>query len=165
MCRAKEAGSWQQTYGFKVSGMRVWRDGVEQVLDKAACKSRSKDMPAFLKSFADNGQDWGTQGVWKPVQAAVSKMLAWIHSTLPPCWHFYSSSLLVIYEGTAQNSEDLRVRCSLIDFAHTFFAAGRGTNFQEGLQSLLAMLEDITDPDPSHNAENVGRLQVVDMKS
>lgn len=137
--------------------MRVWQEGAEQVLDKSACKVRSKDMPAFLTSFADyKGSDWRIQAVWKPVQAAVTKILEWMNNTSPPCWHFYSASLLVVYEGTAQSSEDLRVRCSLIDFAHSFFAAGRDTNFEKGLQSFLAMLETITDPDYSHDVENVG---------
>jgi Inositol polyphosphate kinase len=155
-CRAKEAGSWQHSHGYKISGMRVWHKDMEQVLDKAACQAESKDMPAFLTSFADDGRDWRIRAVWKPVQAAVGKILEWVRTAAPPCWHLYSASLLVVYESVAQSSGDVRVRCSLIDFSHTFFAEGRDTNFEEGLQSLWAMLETITSPYCSHNSDNVG---------
>lgn len=152
-CRAKEVGSCQQSHGFKISGMRVWHAGVEQVLDKAMCKARSTQMPELLASFSADGRHRRIQAVWGPVKATIMRLLDWIHSTSAPCWHFYSASLLVVYEGMAQSGEDAKVGCSLIDFAHSFFADGHDTNFEEGLQSLLMMLESITGEESSSSAD------------
>lgn len=72
------------------------------------------------------------------------------------CWHFYSTSLLLLYEGAAQTAADARLTVKLIDFAHAFPVvvsqdsstaddaragpAGIDENFSEGLNSLLALL-------------------------
>lgn len=152
-CSAKEAGSCQQSHGFKICGVRVWQQGAEQVLDKATCKTRSKHMPELLASFAAGGGGERIQAVWRPVQVVLARILDWMHSTSPPCWHFYSASLLVVYEGMAQSSEGLRVSCSLIDFAHSFFVDGHDKNFEEGLQSLLTMLERVTREEAGPSAE------------
>lgn len=36
------------------------------------------------------------------------------------CWHMFSSSLLVVYEGSAATAAEARLAVRLIDFAHTF---------------------------------------------
>jgi hypothetical protein len=156
--RAKEAGSWQQVHGYKISGMRVWQKDTEHVLHKAACNTQSKDMPAFLRSFAGDRSHRRIQAVWKPVQAAIATILEWVRTTEPPTWHLYSASLLVVYESIAQNDDDLKVSCRLIDFPHTFFAEGRDTNFEEGLQSLLATLEVVTCPCSGHGVDDLGSV-------
>jgi hypothetical protein len=36
------------------------------------------------------------------------------------CWHMFSASLLVVYEGSARTAQEARLAIRLIDFAHTF---------------------------------------------
>jgi hypothetical protein len=36
------------------------------------------------------------------------------------CWHMFSASLLVVYEGSAHTAQEVRLATRLIDFAHTF---------------------------------------------
>jgi 1D-myo-inositol-tetrakisphosphate 5-kinase/inositol-polyphosphate multikinase len=54
---------------------------------------------------------------------------------------FYSSSVLIIYEGDAETAEEANVSVRLVDFAHTFPSGGqRDGNFAKGLQALLGTL-------------------------
>ena len=56
---------------------------------------------------------------------------------------FYSSSILIIYEGDAQQQSETNVAIRLVDFAHTFPVSGRlDSNFYDGLSSFMAALED-----------------------
>jgi hypothetical protein len=80
------------------------------------------------------------------------------------CWHFFSASLLVVYEGAARGASEARPTVTLIDFAHTFACAGatnaegsdadacaspeprpsgRDENFLAGLRSLMSMLQQV----------------------
>ena len=58
---------------------------------------------------------------------------------------FYSSSLLILYEGDAEGAAGAAVRVRLVDFAHTFLAeeggAGeRDDNFLSGLKAITSRL-------------------------
>ena len=56
---------------------------------------------------------------------------------------FYSSSILIIYEGDAQQQSEVNVAIRLVDFAHTFPVSGQhDNNFYDGLSSFMAALED-----------------------
>lgn len=39
-------------------------------------------------------------------------------------FHFYSASILILYEGDAQGHADANVRVRFVDFAHTFHVGG-----------------------------------------
>ena len=57
---------------------------------------------------------------------------------------FYSSSVLIIYEGDAESAEQARVTIKLVDFAHTFPSDGRkDTNFVEGINALIDGLTNV----------------------
>ena len=59
-------------------------------------------------------------------------------------FQFYSSSVLILYEGDAACVEDSNVRVRLVDFAHTFTSDGnKDENFLGGLTSLMYWLEDV----------------------
>jgi 1D-myo-inositol-tetrakisphosphate 5-kinase/inositol-polyphosphate multikinase len=67
-------------------------------------------------------------------------------------WHFFSASLLVVYEGAAAHPDQADPRVTLIDFAHTFPVVGDGAasgpsgrdqNFLDGLTSLTRVLQDL----------------------
>ena len=54
---------------------------------------------------------------------------------------FYSSSVLLIYEGDAENMEEANVSIRLVDFAHTFSSEGKkDTNFIAGLRAVIKAL-------------------------
>jgi hypothetical protein len=86
------------------------------------------------------------------------------------CWHMFSASLLVVYEGSARTAQEARLATRLIDFAHTFptaqykqqqqqqvfskgevpAASGDGPcgvdeNFLAGLCSLIQVLRQVLD--------------------
>lgn len=55
---------------------------------------------------------------------------------------FFSSSVLVTFEGAACTAEDAQVRVSLVDFAHVFPSQGEiDHNFLDGLQSLITTVQ------------------------
>lgn len=54
---------------------------------------------------------------------------------------FYSSSVLLIYEGDAETMEEANVSIRLVDFAHTFSSEGKkDTNFIAGLRAVIKAL-------------------------
>jgi hypothetical protein len=85
------------------------------------------------------------------------------------CWHMFSASLLVVYEGSARTAQEARLATRLIDFAHTFpttkakqqlqhdlsreeapVVSGDGPcgvdeNFLAGLRSLIQVLRQTLD--------------------
>lgn len=57
---------------------------------------------------------------------------------------FYSSSVLIVYEGDAESAEEARVTIKLVDFAHTFASDGRkDTNFVGGITALIDGLTNV----------------------
>lgn len=59
-------------------------------------------------------------------------------------YFFYSSSVLIMYEGAAECAEEADVAIRLVDFAHTFPSEGRrDTNFIAGLSSLIDRLDGV----------------------
>ncbi len=57
---------------------------------------------------------------------------------------FYSSSVLIIYEGDAESPEQARVTIKLVDFAHTFASDGRkDNNFVAGITALIDGLTNV----------------------
>ena len=56
-------------------------------------------------------------------------------------FYFYSSSVLLIYEGDAETAEDANIAIRLVDFAHTFPSEGKkDTNFIAGLRAIIKAL-------------------------
>ena len=62
-------------------------------------------------------------------------------------FHFFSTSVLLLYEGAARRPADARPRAALIDFAHAFpravHAGGPDTNFLFGLRGIIAAIEEV----------------------
>ena len=57
---------------------------------------------------------------------------------------FYSSSVLIMYEGDAETAEEAAVSVRLVDFAHTFPSGGqRDGNFSKGLSALTSALSAV----------------------
>lgn len=67
-------------------------------------------------------------------------------------FHFYSSSVLLIYEGDAVSADEARVSVRLVDFAHTFpsLDGQRDSNFIAGLRAIIKALKlAVRDPNTS----------------
>jgi 1D-myo-inositol-tetrakisphosphate 5-kinase/inositol-polyphosphate multikinase len=57
---------------------------------------------------------------------------------------FYSSSVLIVYEGDAATPEEANVSIRLVDFAHTFASGGqKDHNFLRGLSALTHRLTHV----------------------
>jgi hypothetical protein len=50
--------------------------------------------------------------------AQLRSLLSWFH--VQQEFHFYSASVLLLYEGDATDAAEANVRVRLVDFAHTF---------------------------------------------
>ena len=59
-------------------------------------------------------------------------------------FQFYSSSVLIIYEGDAESPEEANVAIRLVDFAHTFTSKGqKDPNFIAGLRAVIKALKNV----------------------
>ena len=57
---------------------------------------------------------------------------------------FYSSSVLIIYEGDAETADEANVSIRLVDFAHTFPSQGsKDTNFIAGVRAVIKALSNV----------------------
>lgn len=72
--------------------------------------------------------------------AQLQSLLSWFE--IQEDFHFYSASILILYEGDAEGSSDANVRVRLVDFAHTFstedaLVIGKDKNFTRGLKAVM----------------------------
>jgi 1D-myo-inositol-tetrakisphosphate 5-kinase/inositol-polyphosphate multikinase len=156
-CRLKDAATTQSSLGFKICGMQVFRHGRGGYwrASKRWCKTLPEVLvDKALASFAHNEHGlrpfdvyFGTLGVFAQLQ----ELESWFERQVD--FHFYSASLLILYEGDAANSAQARVRVRLVDFAHTFPATHYGSpgvrddNFLSGLRSLMSRLLTVCNGD------------------
>jgi Inositol polyphosphate kinase len=139
--RLKDSASSQSTHGFKVSGMQVHEDGKRSVMNKQQCAA--VQVVSILHRFgAAHGCDHAAC-VWETVLTCVQRLQRWCACHRDDVsWTFRSVSLLVISEGAVVPSEQPRVTCHLIDFAHCFVVpSGIDQNCLNGLVALHAALE------------------------
>ncbi|GMH44876.1 hypothetical protein BSKO_12833 [Bryopsis sp. KO-2023] len=140
--RAKDEATTQASLGFKICGWQVYKHSKEKICrgSKSFCKTMSEgQVDRAFCDFADNETGLGPESVFGGTFGAIPQLLE-LHSWFQHqrMFHFYSSSVLIFYEGSAACPEDLNVRVSMVDFAHTFPAEGRwDENYLEGLTSLI----------------------------
>ncbi|KAL4424338.1 hypothetical protein ABPG75_001639 [Micractinium tetrahymenae] len=138
-CRDKDASTTQAALGFKICGMQVFRHGAGGYW--RASKRWCKTLPAelvdkALHSFAHNEHGLRPSDVYGGPGGAIAQLEAlesWF--AMQRDFHFYSSSVLVLYEGGAASPEGAKVRVRLVDFAHTFFqgeALSRSASASDG---------------------------------
>ncbi|KDD73423.1 inositol polyphosphate kinase, partial [Helicosporidium sp. ATCC 50920] len=150
-CRAKDATTTQAALGFKVCGMQVWRAGLGGYwrASKRWCKTLGRaQVDSALFSWAQgSGAGLSAADVLGGPEGAVAQLQAlerWVRQQRE--LKFYSSSVLLLYEGAAQAAGQARVRVRLVDFAHTFHdpaGGARDLNFLAGLRSLVARLKRV----------------------
>lgn len=148
--RAKDRATTQAMLGFKVCGWQVYKHSNGTICrgSKSICKTLTEnDVEKAFLDFADNETGLGPQSVFGGTFGALTQMLelkAWFEHQRH--FRFYSSSILILYEGSAACPEDLNLRVCIVDFAHTFAAEGKkDCNFIEGLTSLIECLRSLSE--------------------
>lgn len=148
--KKKDSSTTQSRIGFKVCGWQVYDKAKRKFhrVSKSKCKTMSEiQVREALKKFTDNKTGIGPLEVYSSCNGAISQLRElrnWFQNQ--GMFKFYSSSVLVTYDGEAECAEDLDVRIQLVDFAHTYPTEGtKDRNFQDGLISLLQWLESVVD--------------------
>lgn len=146
--RAKDRATTQAMLGFKVCGWQVYKHskGIICRGSKSICKTLTEgDVEKAFLDFSDNETGLGPQSVFGGTFGAIAQLLelkTWFQHQQH--FRFYSSSILILYEGSAACPEDLNLRVCMVDFAHTFAAEGKkDCNFLEGLTSLIECLRSL----------------------
>ena len=158
-CASRDAESTSSRLGFKLCGMQVympsggtyWRAG------KPACKRlRIEEVEPALRHFVTNGGSLRSSDVLfgkRGLLAQLRELYSFFEAQ--SSYVFYSSSILVMFEGSAQPGDGkTSVSIRLVDFAHTYyteesslFDGGGGdptsidVNFLGGLKSFIGFLE------------------------
>lgn len=123
-CRRKDASTTQGSLGFKICGMQVYRHGKGGYW--RASKRWCKTLPPprvgqVLASFTHNENGIRAVDIYggkSGVLYQLSMLEEWFRVQTE--FKFFSSSLLILYEGGATCSENANVQVRFVDFAHTF---------------------------------------------
>jgi 1D-myo-inositol-tetrakisphosphate 5-kinase/inositol-polyphosphate multikinase len=88
------------------------------------------------------GRDWSKRKGQQQLVADI--FFCPVHVQVQRDFLFYSSSVLIVYEGDAEAPEEANVSIRLVDFAHTFPSGGRRDhNFLAGLSALTTRLSHV----------------------
>lgn len=131
-CKEKDASTTQSTLGFKICGMQVYRNSLQGFwrASKQWCKTLTEcSVDNALESFVHNESGLRPIDVYGGPGGVIhqlEQLEEWFQ--LQNEFSFFSSSILVLYEGLAgekgEHDGDLHhapnVTVRLVDFAHTF---------------------------------------------
>jgi len=143
----KDSTTTQGNLGFKICGMQVFRHRIGGYwrASKKWCKTITEEtIDCALESFVHNQNGLTPYDVFGGAQGVIHQLSLledWF--SLQTEFRFFSSSILILYEGNASSSADANVSLRMVDFAHTFHVPGgleRDENYLEGLKSLKARL-------------------------
>jgi len=145
----KDAATTTSSLGFKVCGMQVYNKEDKEYwkASKKWCKTLDAySVRSALRQFVTH-PDVSTNDIYcgqGGLQQQLESLEQWAGEQKH--FHFYSASVLILYEGDATCPEDINVNVKIIDFAHTMEACGKkDKNFVSGLASFRANLDKICD--------------------
>ena len=147
-CRRKDRETTSAALGFKVCGMQVFEDACEcyYKATKNWCKSNMTPpvVASLLGRFPQNGTGLCAVDVYGGPRGALAQLREleeWFESQTE--FHFFSASVLILYEGAAKRAEDAHVQVKLVDFAHTYWDVGaHDDNFLGGIRALRGAVSD-----------------------
>ena len=157
-CMARDSATTSSRLGFKLCGMQVyvpttasyWRAG------KPACKKlRIEEVEPALRKFVTNGGSLLAADVLTGPRGLIAQLQE-LHRFFKQqsSYVFYSSSILIMFEGSSARGTDPSVSIRLVDFAHTYSSdagsalesgAPADTNFIGGLEAFLGFLRRLVD--------------------
>lgn len=148
-CKLKDSATTTSELGFKICGMQTFNmeSGDNWRATKEWCKQLNvRSVKSSLRRFfSHSSTNLNAKSICLGPAGLVRRMeelQKWFERQQH--FHFYSASLLIIYEGCATTPEELKVDMRLIDFAHALRVNGeRDENFISGLSSLKHVLRDI----------------------
>ena len=155
---ARDSATTSSRLGFKLCGMQVyvpttasyWRAG------KPACKKlRIEEVEPALRKFVTNGGSLLAADVLTGPRGLIAQLQE-LHRFFKQqsSYVFYSSSILIMFEGSSARGTDPSVSIRLVDFAHTYSSdagsalesgAPADTNFIGGLEAFLGFLRRLVD--------------------
>eukprot|EP01102_Stenamoeba_stenopodia_P010161 TRINITY_DN3029_c0_g1_i1.p1 TRINITY_DN3029_c0_g1~~TRINITY_DN3029_c0_g1_i1.p1 ORF type:complete len:374 (+),score=71.36 TRINITY_DN3029_c0_g1_i1:505-1626(+) len=139
-------GSTSFTLGFRIAGMQLWDPTTKTFKHLHKYDARglsSASLEQSLRQFFWNSITGIRRDVIIPILEKTKELLALLSSPHTK-YRFYSTSLLLLYEGDIDNTDtqsknDVR----MIDFAHTFPKGDKedDSGYVIGLRNLIVMLE------------------------
>lgn len=139
-------GSTSCTLGFRIAGMQLWDPTTKTFkhLHKYDARGLSSVLlEQSLRQFFWNSITGIRKDVILPILAKTRELLTLLSSPHTK-YRFYSTSLLLVYEGDIESPNTLsKIDVRMIDFAHTFPKGDKedDTGYVIGLRNLIAMLE------------------------
>ncbi|KAG0603849.1 hypothetical protein M758_10G125300 [Ceratodon purpureus] len=151
-CKLKDKETTSEALGFRVSGMQVYEPKKEEVwkASRSWCKfMKPEEVPEALKRFvssnpsAEKGYDGAfVKAVYGEALKELQDLKAWFE--VQTSYHFFSASVLLIYEGEPTIPQAISVR--LVDFAHVVYDRDViDENQLSGLNAFMKMLTEIID--------------------
>lgn len=145
--KIKDAETTQNSVGFRVSGLQVYRSADESVFKPERDWSRklNKDNIGSAMLLFASGSHLPPKDLYCDPEYGILKQLrrfeAW--SQQQTSFQFFQSSILIMYEGKAKSMEQANVQVVFVDFAHAFQAIGGvcDNNLVGGIAALISVIE------------------------
>jgi len=139
--------------GFRICGMRVWRESGLYSVDRLFGRGLTCDtIEDAVGAFLFDGRFMRTHLI-PPILNKLQNIMAVVeHSP----FRFYTSSLLFIYDGDEDSSARVDVR--LVDFAHAIYKGTKGgeadDGFLFGMRNLVALFTQLLERHSANTSDS-----------
>uniref|UniRef100_A0A9J2PW41 Kinase n=1 Tax=Ascaris lumbricoides TaxID=6252 RepID=A0A9J2PW41_ASCLU len=140
----------QETLGFRLLGYRMHCTEGDPPRVRDKLWGRSKTLENIVDAYGEffSGRSGEENRVAEEVLSQLIAIREWFKEQR--IYHFYASSILIVYEASLERPARVRVR--LIDFSHVFPAEQRpDENYLFGLNNMITFVEQFRDSLPCPN--------------